>query len=80
MSRHGNIDIGCGAGNTMDATFRSCTPHESYYYLSINHDLKAREAQNNNTNSDTMRFLCTCTEEVTDAWTEDANTYSASAV
>nr|CAD21887.1 hypothetical protein [Trypanosoma brucei]CAQ57289.1 hypothetical protein Tb427.BES40.17 [Trypanosoma brucei brucei] len=56
MSRHGNIDIGCGAGNTMDATFRSCTPHESFYYLSINHDLKAREAQNNNTNSDTICF------------------------
>nr|AEX08465.1 hypothetical protein TbgBES18 [Trypanosoma brucei gambiense] len=25
-------------------------------------------------------FLRTCTKEVTDAWTEDANTYSASAV
>nr|CAD21784.1 hypothetical protein [Trypanosoma brucei] len=56
MSPDGNIDIGFGGGNTMDAKFRSCTPHESFYYLSINHDLKAREAQNNNTNSDTMRF------------------------
>nr|CAD21461.1 hypothetical protein [Trypanosoma brucei] len=56
MSPDGNIDIGCGGGNTKAAAFRSCTLHTSYYYFSRNHDLKVREAQNNNTSSDTMLF------------------------
>nr|AEX08453.1 hypothetical protein TbgBES05 [Trypanosoma brucei gambiense] len=80
MSPDSNIDIGCGAGNTMDATFRSCTLYTSYYYFSTTYDLKAREPQSNNTNSDPIRFLCTCAKKVTGAWTEGANADSASAV
>nr|AEL79547.1 esag12 [Trypanosoma brucei brucei TREU927] len=56
MSPDGNIDIGFGGGNTMDTAVRRCKRHTSYYHLSTTCDIKAREPQNNNTSSDTMRF------------------------